>query len=69
MLFKVPGQRTWCGMEALDKARVHPDTLDTENEWVGCPYAMPNLNIQYNFFSTTHFPASFCWEGIFAQKH
>ena len=27
LMFKVPGSKTWCGMELLDKQKVHPNTV------------------------------------------
>jgi len=38
MLFKVPGSKTWCGMELLDKARIHPDTMVEIKDVSVCRY-------------------------------
>ena len=38
MMFKVPGAKTWCGMEVLDKQKVHPDTMVEIKDISVCRY-------------------------------
>lgn len=38
LMFKIPGAKTWCGMEMLDKAKVHPDTMIEIKDVSVCRY-------------------------------
>jgi hypothetical protein len=38
LMFKVPGSKTWCGMEMLDKQKVHPDTMVEIKDISVCRY-------------------------------
>lgn len=38
LMFKVPGTKTWCGREILDKSHVHPDTIVEVKDVSICNY-------------------------------
>ena len=38
LIVKFPGQKTWCGLNSLETARAHPDTIVEVRDTTICRY-------------------------------